>query len=170
MTSERRWGFKHVNLLVEEKVPPQSFIMLRDEVIHHPDIMKHMAESKNFEECIANIAADCNILLDGDYEAEALFAMLYQAVKNRNKNSSSPESNAPGLVRAEIRETSNSFIIEEVGRDEPITIAKSNDGPTKATEETFRYTVCDTCKTSYECITNRSCGQGKAVEQRDIVV
>ena len=51
--------------LIEEKVVPESLIQLREELPKHPDIFLLANRGKTFEECLAIIAAELRILVDG---------------------------------------------------------------------------------------------------------
>lgn len=67
------WNIYMSYILVEH---PMEFIELNVEVSHHPDLIRKLNElmiltpNAGFEEKLAEIAAHCNILLDGLYDGE----------------------------------------------------------------------------------------------------
>jgi len=67
------WNIYMSYILVEH---PMEFIELNVEISHHPDLIRKLNElmiltpNAGFEEKLAEIAAHCNILLDGLYDGE----------------------------------------------------------------------------------------------------
>lgn len=117
----RNWGENrsHPRLVIKEG--PPSLVELRRLLAlpQNSDLAEEGMKAATFEEAIGSIAAKLNILLDGDYEPEPLFAMLCEAIRNRDKPGMQmrPHLLAKGLVNAEVAETTTDFIIEEKKED-----------------------------------------------------
>lgn len=145
----------HSRLLI--KHVPDALISLRKELLNHPDILSEVAkpEFNTFELCIGRIAQMLNIGLDGDYEPIDLFTLLTTALQNRN--SLAPNTQAPGLKEVELHETATEIklvdMVEELGLN------------AREHSNTGRYTVCNSCITSFDCISGRSCKLGKPAVQ-----
>ena len=148
--------------LLSIKIIPDSLIALRQELLHHPDIVQECSKSEwnTFELAIARIAQMLNIVMDGEYEPNGLFIMLTEALKSRAKTGElHPHLAAPGhgLKEVEIQETSGEITLVEVGEDLGLSTGENvGTGP---------YTICDGCVTSFDCITVRGCKLGKPAVQ-----
>lgn len=145
----------HSRLLI--KHVPDALIALRKELLNHHDIMSEVGKPEfgTIELVLGRIAQLLNIGLDGEYEPIDLFTMLTTALQNRN--SLAPHTQAPGLKEVELHETATEIklvdMVEELGLD-----SKEHIG-------TGRYTVCNSCITSFDCISTRSCKLDKPAVQ-----
>lgn len=149
--SKRNWGYRDGHALLEEKITPTSFNVMRAELMKHPDLCEEAnRDGQTFEDCIGIIAARLNIALDGLYDPEQLFSMLADALRNRGRFETNPENSAKGLVRAELHEKDKDVTLVEVDKDEvPIIAPALKKGV---------FIICDACKTSYDCASNKTCG------------
>lgn len=108
------FGYNNWHHLLEVKEVPSSFSQLRRELQlpAHRDILNYMMKGKDFEACIGNLAEKLNILLDGDYEPEALFDMLLTSLKKRGVNSTKPWLNDKRLQDVELVEREGDITVE----------------------------------------------------------
>lgn len=152
---------------LEKKKIPEELEALRTELQHHPDIMIKAAAYETFEQCIGQIAADLNILLEGDYEPLALFNMLRERLEMRRGRRTLSEAELlelPGSVG--LKQLSNGEIdVVSVDRNTLYDFGKSfgTIGPDQ--EGSGPYTICDSCNTSFDCCTARSCILGTPAVQ-----
>lgn len=117
MTNEA--GYNDEHHLIEIKEPGYAIQALRHYLSEpwNSDIFDYAIQGRDFEECLARIAEKLDILLDGDYDAENLCAVLAAALKNRKKpgTANQPWLRVPGLVSAEITERTNGTVTIDSG-------------------------------------------------------
>lgn len=145
----------HANLLI--KLIPDALIDLRRELTNHPDIMAELAKPQfnTFDICIGRIAQLLSIGLDGEYEPIDMFKMLTTALQNRN--SLLPHTQAPGLKQVEFHESATEITLVDLAEELGLT-SREHTG-------TGRYTICDGCRSSFDCIASRSCKLGSPAIQ-----
>jgi hypothetical protein len=152
--------------------PPEGVILLRQELIHHPDILEKANKANIFEEALGTIAAELSIALDGVYDPNDLCTMLYNALCNRKSNNLFPEKRARGLVAAEIVETKGEIKLESENMLDRILstqmkLNRENDrrktvlDDLTGEEKLPPYIICNECSSWFECCENRICKLGK---------
>lgn len=50
----------------------EKIVALRNAILSHPDLMEKCADAADFAECIAEVAAYCNVVLDGAYDVDEI--------------------------------------------------------------------------------------------------
>lgn len=155
--------------LIETRTPPDSLILFRTELANHKDIYLRAQKGQTFEEVIAIVAGDLNILLDGMYDVPDLCFMLYTALSNR---SSVPVSNpsllAPGLVDSEIIEHAKDLSLEIQEAQGRMIEGEKKFGAKDAVvldthtgeEKLAAYIICMSCDTWGDCCEHRTCKKG----------
>lgn len=106
-------GYASRHSLIEEKIIPQALIELRTELAlpQHRDIFDKASKGLNFSECLAIIAAELRIVLDGYYDVDKLAEMLVLQLRRRG---SSLMIEGSGLIPVELKETENSIEVHPV--------------------------------------------------------
>jgi hypothetical protein len=149
-------AYKNEHALIEEKVVPESLVELRKELPKHPDIFLLANRGKTFEECLAIIAAELNILVDGYYDVEDLCELLVKTLQCRHvRNSLSPHD--PRLVPVDITEGFDKIEIKE--RLDPFTEMMRS----------YNCTQCDNrqaCKAANRCLGDDSTAENLLKDQR----
>ena len=71
--------------LLEFRYPGEAIVELRKELLkpHNKDLFVSASQHKTFETCMAQIAADLFIVVDGYYDADKLAARLVEAIRMR---------------------------------------------------------------------------------------
>lgn len=124
MKTPKTFGFHSPNPFLLLKELPPSLLVLRAE-LYLPcniDIFQAAAKQPNFEACIGEIALKLDIALDGEYEPDALFTMLTEAMRNRFKHSAQPWKRAEGLIPAEMEEREGEVEIVERKEEDATTL------------------------------------------------
>lgn len=155
------YGYHSPNSLLLIKEVPEEMLMLRRELAQpqNYDLLIRASEGATFEECIGNLAADLNILLDGDYDVPELCEVLLNAVRARHN----PGVNkSPHKVDKRLK---NVEIIEDAEKFEIIESAQKNLAP-------GRFTICLRCQTSFDCINENCCklDQPEAVPVQKLII
>lgn len=73
--------------LVERKIVPDYLVLLRDELAlpQNAEIVRIAKQGKTFEECLALLAAELSIILDGGfYDVGPLCEVLFNALSKRH--------------------------------------------------------------------------------------
>lgn len=113
---------------LEIKEVPESFLALRRELLHHPDIFKAANEGKNIEQCLGIIAAKLGIVLDGYYDVPELCDVLVTALFRRGTINVDGGKDAtlsdPRLRPVQMVETDTEIRFEEKGLILPPGITK----------------------------------------------
>lgn len=149
---------------LEQKKIPDELIALRQELQHHPDIYAKAGAYNDFNECIGEIAANLRTLLEGEYEPLALFDMLREKLEQRrggraDTNFEDHILELPGSVG--LKQLSNGEIdVVKVDRDLLYDFGESFGTIGPGQEGSGPYTICDSCSSSFDCITARSCALG----------
>ena len=107
--SSVRPAYKETHSLIEEKIVPDGLLRLRQELQHprHNKLMSLALKGKDFAECLAIIAAELGIVVDGYYDVDKLCNVLYKALCQHN----GVIKNIPELIPAELKETEDSIEI-----------------------------------------------------------
>lgn len=160
-------AYKETHHLIEERIPPDSIILLRTELAkpENRDIYHAAIKGQNFEACMAIIAGKLDIILDGEYAVPDLADLLYRVMRDRGKHGNTPHNIDPRLVNAELVEREGSVSIEEVDGTGPGTVAPVPSGLRSDKDTRYRYTVCDGCTSSFDCIAGRECKLGTPAPQ-----
>lgn len=66
---------------------PPEIAALRDELVNHPQLQAECMAAEDFNECIAIIAAKCQIILDGEYTKEEVLKLCGILVTKLQKES-----------------------------------------------------------------------------------
>lgn len=111
-----RGGSNHTtHHLLDIREPGETLVALRTELLNHPEISAYAQEGKSFSECIARIATQLDIALDGEYDPNDLMEMLTLALKAHGRGEKTPHNLARGLLNVELEEKENT--VELVQRD-----------------------------------------------------
>lgn len=149
--------------LLLTKQPPPSIIELRNELPYHATLYSRASKGADFSECLAEIAADCDIVLDGEYtpgDIAKICEICVDVLRSRRLSGvymSQIHKYSDALINCELTERPDGVSIDEV---------KDAEGVQVASKKFVPYTVCDKCRTSYDCCENRSCGLEKPANQR----
>lgn len=146
---------------------PQSLIKLR-EMLQLPaffNISSKAQKEPTFEMSLGSIAADLNILLEGDYNVEDLCSMLCEALTNSTKAGTvdSPQLLSSKLIAAKIEETENALNIEFA----KLPAAKTADAKSVTMHNIFMLEHgCKICVDRNACVKSKKClgredGSGK---------
>lgn len=147
--------------ILQIKDLPEELIELRKELLNHPDILAASQAAKTFEDALGIVAMKLNIALDGLYDVQDLCSMLLGALRNRNVDRALVP-NIPGLQTVELVETDTEISMLPVKDvDWQKEFAHKKDGAGSLPP----YTVCGSCKTEFDCCSERVCGQGIEVQQ-----
>lgn len=147
--------------VLQIKMLPEELIELRKELLNHPDIANAAMKGTTFEDCLAEIATKLNIALDGLYDVPDLCKLLLDALRNRNVDRALVP-NVPGLQTVELVETDTEISllpVKDVDWQKEFAHKKDSAGSLPP------YTVCGSCKTEFDCCTQRCCGKGIEVQQ-----
>lgn len=103
---------------IHYKPTPESLIALRNELPRHKDIYEKANKGDSFEECLAIIAAELRIVLDGLYDAAELCDLLVSELKRRHLIVLAGYEDAtadPRLVPVRLVESKDTVKIENAG-------------------------------------------------------
>lgn len=140
---------------------PRELKEFRAELLNHTDLYMIGMRQSTFEDVLAAVASKLNIALDGEYEPAKLLNMLTRAMKNRSDN----PVEAPALsdlqqVQLVETETEISLLPEkDVDWQKEFAHKRDNAGALPP------YTVCNRCKTEFDCCEGRQCARGKPAQQ-----
>jgi hypothetical protein len=111
------FGYKDTHHLIEEKVPPASLVRMREELAkpQHADIYRRAYHQPDFATVLGSIAADLDIVLDGEYDAEDLCDLLHKALVARGTLGNNPHNLDPRLRQVELVEREGDVTLEEGG-------------------------------------------------------
>lgn len=123
----RRWGNRSDIPGVAIQEPPSSIIELRTELTKHPEVYEYAIKGIDFGDCCARIAEKLDIVVDGNYDADALCTMLLEALRNRRFHGSQPHLRAGGLQAVEIVERKDSITLETKPDDIPYVEGKKEE-------------------------------------------
>lgn len=160
-------GFKNDHHLIQEKVIPESLVMLRGELAEpfHAWILSKAARESTFEASIGQIAACLNIALDGMYEAADLFEVLYDALKARRL---SGNYIPPGSIGAELQEDKEGNIqltenwLERLGKNRETSVVDAH-------SLMMLEAGCDQCDNRAACRAAGKClGDDSRAEEGDL--
>lgn len=147
-------------VLVIKEVPPEM-IELRNELYNHQDVYQEAVKGNSFEESLGKIATKLNIALDGLYDVPDLCKLLLGALRNRNVDRALVP-NIPGLQTVELVETDTEISllpVKDVDWQKEFAHKKDSAGSLPP------YTVCGSCKTEFDCCSERVCMKGIEVQQ-----
>src|ERR1700747_569101 len=124
---------------IDLRQPLEELVALRNELALHPDVAQEGMKGSTFEECLAQIGAKLNIVLDGEYDVGELCSMLTEALRNRPADKTLPPVIA-GLQTVELVETDNEIsMLPVLDSDWQKEFAHRRDDEGKDAP----YTVCD---------------------------
>lgn len=75
------------NQLAALNYTPPEIAALRDELCNHPKLQAECMAAEDFNECIAIIAAKCQIILDGEYTQNEILKLCDILVTKLKKES-----------------------------------------------------------------------------------
>jgi hypothetical protein len=152
--------------LLSLKRVPDSLVELQKELLlpPHRDIYLAASQGTTFEECIGTIAAKLDIVLDGEYEPDALFSLLVTALRSRKAAGNNPSSMHPELVAVELIERAGEVKMDFAGAyfDPSLLPTPANDGFSIWMKEQG----CEVCEGKEACIAAEKClGSKEALEE-----
>jgi hypothetical protein len=103
---------KNYHPLIDHREPPASLIALRDELPKHKEIYNKAIKGANFEECLAIVAAELKIVLDGYYDIPELCDLLVWELRRLDVPMMQKH---PALQGAKIVETKDAILLEGDG-------------------------------------------------------
>lgn len=157
---------RRAHSLLQIKDPPDIWIAFRQELNsgRHQDIVDACSDLKTFEESMGEIAARLDIALDGAYDPVELASVLYAAMKRRNSGAIQNHKIDSRLVPVELVERENTMTLESLADLDHA----ADDLQLKLKEapaDEGRYTICNSCDSSFDCISNRTCRLGRPAVQ-----
>lgn len=164
---EHRGAYDTSHHLVEKKVTPLVFDAFVKELNsgRHQDIVTEAQKAATFEDSIGTIAACLSIVLDGKYLPEELFDVLLKALQRRVPGPVQSHHLDTRLQPTEFMEMDDSQVLHDTHTLEERADMLGVLGTRKVTNDEGPYTICRGCITSFDCISNRTCGLGTPATQ-----
>lgn len=147
---------------IKEDVP-KELELLRHELTQpqHRNIFVAAQMETTFEAALGTVAAKLNIALDGLYDVPDLCGMLYRALQARPVDHVQAPP-LPELQTVELVETDQEIHLLPVYDNEWQKEFAHKKDDTGALPP---YTVCDSCKTEFDCCLGRDCSLGTPAQQ-----